>query len=103
PYLVPGEQGMQLLARLRSRGVAVGILTNSLAATDVVAVHGGYARYREQMLRQGIALFEWRPDQIRVERVGGSRASLHAKAAVVDRRQVIIGSMNADPRTMMLN
>ena len=46
PYFVPGRDGVTWLAGLRRRGVDVGVLTNSLAATDVTAVHSGYAPYR---------------------------------------------------------
>ena len=36
---------------LGERKVKITVLTNSLAATDVVAVHVGYARYRRELLR----------------------------------------------------
>jgi putative cardiolipin synthase len=36
PYFVPGRRGSRLLINLLRRGVAVSILTNSLAATDVL-------------------------------------------------------------------
>ena len=54
PYFVPGEAGLEELIELRRRGVRVSVVTNSLAATDVVAVHGGYARYRERLLAEGV-------------------------------------------------
>jgi putative cardiolipin synthase len=41
PYFVPGEDGTQHLATLARRGVKVRVLTNSLEATDVAAVHAG--------------------------------------------------------------
>ena len=34
------------------------MLTNSLEATDVGAVHAGYARRREDLLRGGVRLYE---------------------------------------------
>ena len=34
---------------------------------------------------------------------GSSRASLHGKAYVIDRRDVILGSFNLDPRSVRLN
>ncbi len=43
PYFVPGDEGMRWIGNLRQRNVRVSILTNSLAANDVVAVHSGYA------------------------------------------------------------
>src|SRR4029079_15965394 len=49
PYLIPGEKGLRAIEELRERGVAVTVLTTSLAATDEPLVHTGYSRYRYQM------------------------------------------------------
>ena len=35
--------------------------------------------------------------------IGESKASLHAKAFVIDRKQVFIGSLNLDPRSVVQN
>jgi phosphatidylserine/phosphatidylglycerophosphate/cardiolipin synthase-like enzyme len=106
PYFVPGQRGMALAESLRRRGVKVRVLTNSLAATDAPAVHIGYARYREDLLAMGVELYELRP-QITSDRdighFGSSHASLHAKALVIDRNIVLIGSMNMDPRSADIN
>lgn len=107
PYFVPGESGVRWLAEQVQRGVAVTVLTNSLAATDVSAVHAGYQRYRRDLLEAGVRLYEIKadaPEQGRKKKqVGGSRASLHAKTFVFDRSAVFIGSMNLDPRSIQLN
>jgi phosphatidylserine/phosphatidylglycerophosphate/cardiolipin synthase-like enzyme len=106
PYLVPGQRGMKLMHELRARGVHVRILTSSLAATDAPVVHIGYAHYRVPMLKDGIELYELRPEvgaPARLGTFGASRARLHAKALVVDGRYLVVGSMNLDPRSMDLN
>ena len=110
PYFVPGDAGIAWLRGLVERGVRVTVLTNSLAATDVGAVHAGYQRYREALLEAGVRLYEVKPDAIEYERaqrgksgIIGSRASLHAKTFVFDRRAVFIGSLNLDPRSIRLN
>ncbi|MGE0073339.1 MAG: phospholipase D-like domain-containing protein, partial [Thiomonas sp.] len=64
-YFVPTARGVEALAQLARRGVAIRILTNSLAATDVAAVHGAYAHYRVPLLKAGIALFELKPYDLR--------------------------------------
>jgi putative cardiolipin synthase len=54
----------------------------------------------------GVALHEFRPFRLDASGAGppgSSRASLHSKALVVDRRQVWIGSFNLDPRSIRLN
>jgi len=106
PYFIPGEQGVGVLCALARRGVRVRLLTNSLASTDVPVVHAGYARYRPRLLACGVVLHEMRPNAGRAghARPGlSSGASLHAKAVVVDRKSVLIGSMNLDPRSRLSN
>ncbi|MGB5198439.1 MAG: phospholipase D family protein [Sedimenticolaceae bacterium] len=107
PYFVPGREGTALLRSLVERGRRVTVLTNSLAATDVAAVHAGYARYRRSLVEAGVEIYEMRPVQTAEEagrpRFGESQASLHAKTIVFDRERVLVGSMNLDPRSRLLN
>jgi len=108
-YFVPGARGVQVLSELAARGVRVRVLTNSLASTDVVAVHAGYSKYREGLLAGGVELYEYRIDARRPEpgghrlRLGSSGSALHAKVVVHDRRVVWVGSANFDPRSRRLN
>jgi putative cardiolipin synthase len=110
PYFVPHDAGVKTLAKLTGRGVKVEVLTNSLAATDAVAVQAGYAPYRVPLLKAGVNLYELKPvvaegaGRSRAGLFGSqSRASLHAKAYVIDRSILVIGSMNLDPRSALLN
>ena len=107
PYFIPGDRGTQYLAALAARGVTVKVLTNSLASNDEPAVYSGYSRYRRALLEGGVQLYELRPaaGAAQPATVGGtsSGVSLHAKAIVVDRQQVFIGSMNMDARSKLLN
>src|SRR5690606_21607137 len=70
------------VVRETRRKAHVGVITNSLAANDVVAVHGGYANYRKRLLRTGVKLYEMRPQvtQSEASLFGSSGASLHTKA-----------------------
>ncbi|RDU97127.1 phospholipase D family protein [Trinickia dinghuensis] len=106
PYFVPHGAGLKLLSELTHRGVRVAVLTNSLASTDAVAVQAGYSPYRIPLLKEGVELYEFQPVQREHSRLFGSsesRASLHAKAYVIDRRTLVIGSLNFDPRSAHLN
>ena len=47
PYFVPGDEVTARPRAYAAAGKYVRILTNSLAANDVAAVHGGYSRYRK--------------------------------------------------------
>jgi len=110
PYFVPGKQGTAALIKAVQRGARVRVFTNSLASTDVGAVHAGYKKYRRQLLEGGVELFEMLPklqegDEIKKKLAysGSSAASLHAKMFLFDRQQVFIGSMNLDPRSVAIN
>jgi putative cardiolipin synthase len=109
PYLVPGEDGMRILERLRSRGVGVQIVTNSLASTDIPAAYSGYVHYRTRLLEDGVKLYEVKPEPEAADDHGHSlkpsagQFSLHAKVFVFDRKQLFVGSMNFDYRSLKLN
>lgn len=109
PYFVPGPRGARQLTRLARAGVEVSVLTNSLAATDVLAVHGGYAHYRRRLLRAGVTLHELKRGGQREGNhpkqtlFGSGRASLHTKAFVIDEETIFVGSFNLDPRSAYLN
>ena len=107
-YLIPGQNGMDFLKSLTDRGVDVNILTNSLASHDVPAVNSHYEPWRDDIIRTGAKLFEFRADAaiaeiIDVPPVQGDFVGLHTKAAVADQRFVFIGSMNLDPRSANIN
>lgn len=107
PYFVPREEGVTWFRDMVKRGLRVRVLTNSLASTDVPAVHTGYRRYREDIVKAGVELYEFKPiPGMRTRQnfsASRSRASLHSKVYVVDRKEVVIGSFNLDPRSIELN
>ncbi len=107
-YVVPGPEGVERTRLNHERGITQRLLTNSLATNDVAAAHAGYAKYRRDLIRNGMELYELRPDADSVQEnwsllAGTSKASLHTKAFVVDRELVAIGSFNVDPRSIALN
>jgi putative cardiolipin synthase len=105
PYFVPAIRGTKDLVLLARQGVRVRVLTNSLASTDVAAVHAGYAKRRKALLQAGVELYEVKrvePTPASLTR-GSSAASLHAKTFEIDGRYVYVGSFNFDPRSAYLN
>lgn len=112
PYFVPGKEGADAFADLARKGAKTRILTNSLEATDVAAVHAGYAKRRKPLLEAGVTLYELRREATdepsREKRgsgsgIGSSDASLHAKTFGVDGNRVFVGSFNFDQRSIHLN
>jgi putative cardiolipin synthase len=112
PYFVPGKEGTAAFVDLAKKGTRTRILTNSLEATDVAAVHAGYAKWRKPLLESGVTLYELRREATdepsRDTRgsgsgIGSSDASLHAKTFGVDGTRVFVGSFNFDQRSIHLN
>lgn len=108
PYFVPGADGAAHFADMARRGAKITVLTNSLEATDVPAVHAGYAKRRRQLLEAGVELYEMKRTggaAPRTFQAGGSSSasSLHAKTFSADRSVVFVGSFNFDPRSARLN
>ncbi|WP_322804983.1 phospholipase D family protein [Vibrio alfacsensis] len=106
PYFVPTESGTQALVDAAKRGVDITIITNSLASNDVFAVHGWYAKYRQDLVEAGIKLWEVKASaevKSKWSLTGSSRSSLHAKAMMIDGTTLFVGSMNWDPRSAELN
>ncbi len=109
PYFVPGKKGTAFLSKLAQRGVSVRVLTNSLASTDVGIVHAGYAKYRKELLRNGVVLYELnkkttgKKNRSLINPRRKTTTSLHAKSFVFDRNKAFIGSLNLDPRAIVHN
>jgi putative cardiolipin synthase len=110
PYLVPAPDELAAVQDLRGRKVRVGILTNSLKSSPDIIAQSGYVKFRVQLLKEGVELYELR------SLVGSTRGSgetalvsrygnygLHAKLLVFDRKRMFIGSMNFDQRSKHLN
>ena len=117
-YFVPQDEGEQRLSSLAQNGIQVRVLTNSFKANDVALVHAFYGKYRKDLLKNGVELYEFLPalpeevqninnqeisKKSKVSIKGLSRSSLHAKLMALDDKQVFIGSFNFDPRSANLN
>lgn len=109
PYFVPGVEFSAYLTAMVEKGVRVRILTNSLSANDVSLVHAGYMRYRKELVAGGVELYEYKALDNEIagkkgkNKIGASRASLHAKFFGFDQRYIFIGSFNLDARSVALN
>jgi putative cardiolipin synthase len=106
PYFIPGDRGMETFKRLRNEKVRIVVLTNSLLSTDVLAVHGGYKKYRVDLLKMGIELYELKSSgkNKKLSVVGSSGSiGLHGKIMIGDRKNIFVSSMNLDPRSIDLN
>ena len=113
PYLITTALSQVLFNEAVKRGVKIRILTNSLASTDNVEAFSGYQSGREDLLKTGVRIFEFRPDaQVRNDIMTGELQDvlinkpifgLHAKTMVIDNKITFVGTFNLDPRSANLN
>ncbi|HSE89002.1 MAG TPA: phospholipase D family protein [Candidatus Binatia bacterium] len=106
PYFVPLARGVEVAKALVTRGVRVRVVTSSLASTDVLPAFAGYSISRKDLIRAGVEIHELRfePGPARKRQLpAGSKAGLHTKTLVFDRKDVFIGSFNLDVRSATIN
>jgi cardiolipin synthase C len=110
PYLVPSADELQVLRELRQHAVRVRILSNSLESCPEISAQSGYDKYRMPLLESGVELYEVRAllgstrgsgESARISSYGNY--ALHGKLVVLDRKKVLIGSMNFDQRSQHIN
>jgi len=109
PYFVPNKAALERIRQLRASGVQVRVITNTLASSDEPLVSVGLGRYKVQMLEMGVELFELSSTVVQTNEIladgllGSTFGRLHAKVGAVDRKVLLIGSLNLDPRSASIN
>ena len=107
PYFIPRQPGIDTLRKLQDKGVRVVIFTNSLSTNNHTAVHSAYSSYRKDILEAGVELWEARADAVQVTSEDGEllpgKLTLHTKGILIDRKQIFVGSLNLDPRSIDIN
>ncbi len=92
PYVIPTDNVLKTFADLLRRGIRVRLVTNSLNSTDNILAQAGYANDRDMLIRMGFEIYEYRgPDTV------------HATAAIVDGKHILVGTYNIDPRSSFIN
>ncbi len=99
PYFIPGKRGIEFLRQIRAKGVRIVLVTNSLASNNHTSVHSAYSSYRRDLLEMGVELWEARADATQSKKP----LTLHTKGILIDRKQVFVGSLNLDPRSIDIN
>jgi len=86
-YFLPDRGFMQELARAARRGVSVHLLL--AGRSDVAFARAATMRLYRYFLKRGVHIHEW------------MGSTLHAKAALVDGKRLLVGSFNLDPLSMV--
>ncbi len=107
-YLIPTDSLTKVIAERQQAGVQFHFLTNSLASNNHIPAHVAYQHHRKSLLKLGANLYEFKRDAAERSRyqakyVDSKQFGLHAKVSIFDRQRVLIGSLNLDPRSMILN
>jgi putative cardiolipin synthase len=110
PYLIPTEELTKKLKEVISKGVRVTFVTASMGANNHTAAHSHYKKYRRMILESGADLYEvkhnLKPEMREISDVPPVQSkfiSLHIKSLVGDRDRCFVGSLNLDPRALVLN
>jgi len=110
PYLIPVGDFLKNVKAVSSEGVKVKIITGSMGSNNHTAAHSHYKKYRRRILAAGAELYEFRHDpSLEVREIADDPPvesdfiSLHIKALVGDRTRCFIGSLNLDPRALVIN
>lgn len=108
PYFIPSKTLLERFKKLKEEGIAVTVVTNSLASTDVFPVYSGYYGYIEKLLKCGVELYELKPEVLqriskKIRLAKAPRLSLHTKLVFFDDERMAVGSANMDPRSDKLN
>lgn len=113
PYFITTKESKQMISEAIQRGVKIRLLTNSLASTDNFEAFSGYQKDREDILKAGVLVYEFRPDaNVRFKLMYPEIQSglkykpvygLHSKTIIIDDYITVIGSCNFDPRSANYN
>jgi putative cardiolipin synthase len=110
PYFIPTDGLSKKLKEVTSKGIKVSIITASMGANNHTAAHSHYKKYRRKILATGAELFEakhnLKPEMKKISDVSPIQSkfiSLHIKSTILDRDRCFVGSLNLDPRALILN
>ena len=110
PYMIPARDFLKHTEEEAQAGIESRLLTNSLATNNQPSVHAHYEQYRARLMDRGVQLYELHHQpgtELRgltdTDPVSADFIALHMKAAVIDRRECLIGTMNSDPRSLDIN
>ena len=112
PYMVVPKDIVTFFAQRVQAGVSIKLSTNSLASTDNLLAYSGYHNVRDDLLKAGVQIFEYKPEPknfaklyLNSEAVSGDKPTfaIHAKSMVIDKKMALIGTFNFDPRSIHLN
>lgn len=108
PYFIVDNHSKVSLDTALQNNVKVKLLTNSLNSTDAIYVYSVFDSIIKKWLDKGLESYIYKGDipenyETLTEEISKSRFGVHAKSFVFDKKDVVIGTYNFDPRSANLN
>lgn len=108
PYFIVDDESKEALDHALGNKVEVKLLTNSLNSTDAIYVYAAFDSIIKKWLDKGLQSYIFKgavPENYSTmtKEISNARFGVHAKSFVFDKKDVIIGTFNFDPRSSNLN
>jgi putative cardiolipin synthase len=108
PYFIVNDELGNALSSALSKNVEIKLLTNSLHSTDAIYVYAAFDSIVNKWLKQGLDSYIFKGEKPEsydvVESLAGeARFGVHSKTFIFDRKDVVIGTYNVDPRSANYN
>jgi len=110
PYLIPTDSFFEYIKRITKNQAKVRILVPALDSNNHTMAHSHYQKYRKKLLNTGLDLYEFSGTPSESLRrnsdtppIRAQFISLHTKAFILDKNWVFLGSLNLDPRSILIN
>ncbi len=108
PYFIVNDESKEALETALNNKVNVTLLTNSLNSTDAVYVYDVFDSTIKTWLEKGLTAYIYKGSleenyPTLTDEIAKARFGVHAKSFVFDKKDVVIGTFNFDPRSANLN
>lgn len=103
PYFIMAKGAYHVLDELRKKNVQIKVLSNSLHSTDAYYTISALFPSLDDIKETQIQLFAYNGQALYASQNKEARWGVHAKRAVIDKKNVLIGTYNIDPRSANLN
>lgn len=108
PYFIVNDEAKTALETALSHKVNVTLLTNSLNSTDAIYVYDVFDAIIKGWIEKGLQSYIYKgtvPENYPTisDEIAKARFGVHAKSFIFDKKDVVIGTFNFDPRSANLN
>lgn len=108
PYFIVNDDAKVALDEALANNVKVTLLTNSLNSTDAIYVYDVFDSIIKGWIKKGLETYIFKADlpasyRTLTNEISQARFGIHAKSFVFDKKDVVIGTYNFDPRSANLN